>query len=201
MHSKTEQEALDLIRQLGVARPADLESHGFPRSHIYHLAKRGLVERVNRGVYAVSDHDQTERHSLALIAKRVPHGIICLLSALDFHELTTQLPHQVWVAIPEKAWRPKIDHPPLRITRFSGEALEQGVETHTIEGVPVRITSVAKTVADCFKYRNKIGLEVALEALRDAWRERRVTMDDIDRFARICRVERLMRPYLEAVIG
>jgi len=201
MPSDAEQKALDLVHQLGVVRPADLESHGIPRGAIYRLERQGLVEKISRGVYAASDHDHTEKQSLAQVAKRIPQGTICLLSALDFHELTTQLPHQVWVAIPEKARRPRLDHPPLRIVRFSGEALEKGVETHTIEGAPVRITSVAKTVADCFKYRNKIGLEVALEALRDAWRERRITMDEIDHFARVCRVERVMRPYLEALVG
>jgi len=199
MLSDAEQKALDLV--LGVVRPTDLESHGIPRGLIYRLERQGLVEKISRGVYAASDHYRTEKQSLAQVAKRIPQGIICLLSALDFHELTTQPPHQVWIAIPEKARRPRLDHPPLRIVRFSGNALEQGVETHNIEGVAVQITSVAKTVADCFKYRNKIGLEIALEAPRDAWRGRRITMDEIDRFARICRVERVMRPYLEALVG
>jgi predicted transcriptional regulator of viral defense system len=159
------------------------------------------VERKARGLYVASDHNPTAEHGLAQVAKKVPKGVICLLSALQYHELTTQLPHEVWVAIAEKARRPRIDYPPLRIVRFSGPALTQGVETHKVEGVPVRITSVAKTLADCFKYRNKIGLDVALEALREAWRERKVTMDEIDRFARICRVERVMRPYLEALVA
>lgn len=200
MPIRTDQETLAAIRRLGVVRPSDLEARGIPRGRIYRLVRLGLVERKARGLYVASDHDPTAEHSLAQVAKKVPKGVICLLSALQYHELTTQLPHEVWVAIPEKARRPRIAFPPLRVVRFSGPALTQGVETHKIEGVPVRITSVAKTLADCFKYRNKIGLDVALEALREAWRERKVTMDEIDRFARICRVERVMRPYLEALV-
>jgi predicted transcriptional regulator of viral defense system len=188
-----------VIRRLGVARPGDLEARGIPRGRIYRLVRQRLVERKARGLYVASDHAPTAEHSLVQVARKVPKGVICLLSALQYHELTTQLPHEVWVAIPEKARRPRIGYPPLRVVRFSGPALSQGVETHDIEGVGVRITSVAKTLADCFKYRNKIGLDVALEALREAWRERKTTMDEIDRFARICRVERVMRPYLEAL--
>jgi len=201
MPTQTDQETLATIRRLGVVRPGDLEARGIPRGHIYRLLRQGLVERKARGLYVASDHDPTPEHALAQVAKKVPKGVICLLSALQHHELTTQLPHEVWVAIPEKARRPRAEYPPLRVVRFSGPALTQGVETHKIEGVPVRITSVAKTLADCFKYRNKIGLDVALEALREAWRERKVTMDEIDRFARVCRVERVMRPYLEALVG
>jgi predicted transcriptional regulator of viral defense system len=199
MQAKTDSEALRVIQRLGVVRPGDLEARGIPRGRIYRLLRQGLVERKARGLYMASDHAPTAEHALAQVAKKVPKGVICLLSALQYHELTTQLPHEVWVAIAEKARRPRIEYPPVRIVRFSGPALAQGVETHEIEGVRVRITSVAKTLADCFKYRNKIGLDVALEALREAWRERKTTMDEIDRFARICRVERIMRPYLEVL--
>lgn len=199
MPPQSDRETLATIRRLGVVRPGDLEARGIPRGRIYRLLRRGIVERKARGLYVARDHDPTAEHALAQVAKRVPKGVICLLSALQHHELTTQLPHEVWIAISEKARRPRIEYPPLRVVRFSGPALTQGVETHKIEGVPVRITSVAKTLADCFKYRNKIGLDVALEALREAWRERKTTMDEIDRFARICRVERVMRPYLEAL--
>jgi predicted transcriptional regulator of viral defense system len=201
MVTEADMRAAKVIRRLGVARPSDLEARGISRSRIYRLLRQGLVVRKARGLYVASDHDSTAGHSLAQVAKKVPSGVICLLSALQYHELTTQLPHEIWIAIPEKARRPRIDYPPVRIVRFSGPALAQGVETHKIERVPVRITSVAKTLADCFKYRNKIGLEVTLEALREAWRERKVTMDQIDRFARVCRVERVMRPYLEALVA
>ena len=199
--SATDRQALAIIRRLGVIRPRDLAVHGISRARLYRLARRGLVERQGRGLYVASDHDTTEGHTLAQVAKRVPRAVVCLISALQFHVLTTQIAHEIWIAIPEKARRPRIDYPPLRVVRFSGAALHEGVEVHRIEGVPVRITSVAKTVADCFKYRNKIGLDVALEALRDAWRARKLTMNELDRFARVCRVQRVMRPYLEALVG
>jgi predicted transcriptional regulator of viral defense system len=201
MAPKDDARALEWIRRLGVARPGDLEAHGIPRAAIYRLLRQGQVERTGRGLYVARDHEPTESHSLAQIAKRVPGGVICLISALQFHALTTQIAHEVWIAIPEKARRPRIEYPPLRVMRFSEAALSAGAQVHRIEGVPVRITSVAKTVADCFKYRNTIGLDVALEALRDAWRARKVTMDEIDRFARVCRVQRVMRPYLEALVA
>ena len=201
MPSEAQQEALQIIRKLGVVRPRDLEAHGIPRSRIYRLVKMGLVERQARGLYALRDHAPTAEHALAQVAKKVPKGVICLISALQFHELTTQLPHEIWVAIPEKARKPILEYPPVRFVRFSTPTLTQGVEVHSIEGVPVRITSVAKTLADCFKYRNKIGLDVVLQALREAWTKRQVTMDDIDRYARLCRVDRVMQPYLEALVA
>lgn len=200
MELSAEKQALEVIRRLGIARPRDLEQRGIPRSRLYRLLAKGLVERQARGLYTASDHEPTAEHALAQVARRVPGAVVCLLSALRFHELTTQLPNQVWVALSEKARRPRLDYPPLRVVRFSGRALTEGVNTHRIEGVEVRITSPEKTIADCFKYRHKIGLDVALEALREAWRERRITIDEIDRFARICRVERVMRPYIEVLI-
>ena len=128
-----------------------------------------------------------------------PRGVVCLLSALRFHALTTQAPFEVWLAIPKSARVPKAGYPPLRIVRFSGIALTEGIEDHIVDGVPVRVTSVAKTVVDCFKYRNKIGLDVALEALHEAWRAKRVTMDELWHFAAMCRVANVMRPYLESL--
>lgn len=141
----------------------------------------------------------SENRTHAEVGKKVPHGVICLLSALRFHELTTQSPHQVWVALERSAWTTKVDHISLKIVRYSGEAFEKGHQEHLIEGVPVRITSPAKTVADCFKYRNKIGLDVALEALRDVLRKRLCTVEELMRFARICRVANVMKPYLESM--
>ena len=138
-------------------------------------------------------------HSFAEVSRRIPSGIICLLSALQFHGLTTQLPYEVWIAIDRKQWRPKTDDLPVRIVRFSGEALSTGFERHKIEGVPVKIYGPAKTVADCFKYRNKIGTDVAVEALRTCINERKCSRDEIWRFAQVCRVARVMRPYIEAI--
>jgi predicted transcriptional regulator of viral defense system len=190
---------LRLIRRLGIARPSDLEAHRIPRGHIYRLLNAGLVERRARGIYVARKHPVTAEHTLAHVAKRVPGGVFCLLTALRFHELTTQAPAAVWVALPEKARKPRLDYPRLRIARFSGTALTEGIETHRLEKVDVRVYSAAKTVADCFKYRNKIGLDVAVEALRDFSRRHRGGATDLARFARICRVTRVMQPYLDAI--
>ncbi len=190
---------LKTVKRLGVVRPRDLEAQGIPRARLYRLAEQGVVERQARGIYVASDHPYTAGHTLAQVAKRVPNAVICLLTALRFHELTTQQPAEVWIAIPEKARRPRIEYPRLRVSRFSGAALTQGIETHTIEGVEVRVYSAAKTVADCFKYRNKVGIEVAVEALRDFSRRHRGGATELARFARICRVTRVMQPYLDAI--
>lgn len=198
---RTDRQAVSLIRESGLVRPVDLEARGVPRAQFYRLVRDGLVERVERGVYSAPRHSATARHSYAVIAKRAPNAVICLLSALEFHRLTTQLPGEVWIAVGEKAHRPKIGFPPVRVVHFSGQALTAGVETHQIEGADVRVYSAAKTVADCFKYRNKIGIDVAIEALRDGWKARRFTMDQLDECARICRVSRVMTPYIESLLA
>lgn len=147
----------------------------------------------------LADAEPGEHHTIAEACKRVPHGVVCLLSALRLHDLTTQLPHEVWIAVDRKARKPSVDYPPLRVVRFSGDALSQYVEERTIEGVEVAVYSPAKTVADCFKYRNKIGLDVAIESLRDCWRKKKATMDMIWKAAEVCRVGRVMRPYVESL--
>jgi len=149
-------------------------------------------------MYAIPSFNLTEHQTLIQAAQRVPHGIICLLSALSFHDLTTQSPFEVWMAIDPKARLPKEEIIPLRIVRFSGRSLTAGVEKHSINGVKVSVYNPAKTVADCFKYRNKIGLDVAMEALRDCWRKKKATSDELWRSAKVCRVARIMRPYLES---
>ncbi len=191
--------ALKLIREKGLTRPRDLETHGITRAQLARLVEEGLVVREARGIYVTARHALTAEHTLAQVAKRVPDGVFCLLTALRFHRLTTQSPAEVWIALPEKARRPRLDHPRLRVARFSGEALSKGIEEHRIEGVTIRIYSPAKTVADCFKYRNKIGVDVAVEALRDFSRNHRGGATDLARFARICRVTRVMQPYLDAI--
>lgn len=191
--------ALQCIRRLGVARPADLEARGIPRGQLYRLYRAGLLERRARGIYVARKHPVTAEHTLAHVARRVPGGIFCLLTALRFHGLTTQGPAEVWIALPEKARRPRLDYPQLRVARFSGAALSEGVELHRLEQVEVRVYSAAKTVADCFKYRNKIGLDVAVEALRDFSRRQRGGATALARFARICRVTRVMQPYLDSI--
>lgn len=200
MAQTAEAKVLDLARERGVLRPRDLARADLPVDYLWRLYRKEKLERVGRGLYALPGADLTEHHTLAEAALRVPHGVICLLSALRFHDLTTQAPYEVWMAIDVKARRPKEEIIPLRIVRFSGEALTAGVEEHGVEGVSVKVYNPAKTVADCFKYRNKIGLDVALEALRDCWRKRLATADELWRYAEVCRVARVMRPYLESLV-
>lgn len=192
---------LRLVRQPGVLHTREVVKAGIHRQALSRLVREGALERLGRGRYRPPEREVTEHHGLVLAASAVPHGVVCLLSALSFHEIGTQLPAQVWIAIDRRARRPALGYPPLRVVRFSGKALTEGVESHVLEGQAVRVYSVAKTLADAFKYRNKIGLDVTLEALREAWQEHRFTMDEIDRFARICRVEHVMRPYLESLVG
>jgi predicted transcriptional regulator of viral defense system len=190
---------LELVRNTGVLRPRDLDPYNIPRTYLSRLCAAGKLQRIGRGLYVLPGNGATEHHSLAEACKRVPKGVVCLLSALSFHELTTQAPFEVWLAIGEKAWRPRLEYPPLRIVHFSKAALTAGVEEHQIEGVNVHVYSPAKTVADCFKYRNKIGLDVAIEALRECRRARHCTMDDLWHYAAICRVRNVMLPYLESL--
>lgn len=194
------EQARELVRQQGVLRPRDLLARGLPGAYLGRLAQEGLVERVGRGLYRSRSIEITEQHTLAEVCRRVPQGVVCLLSALRFHNLTTQSPAEVWLALGNTARVPKTDLLPLRIVRFSGVALATGIEEHLVEGVPVRVYDPAKTAVDCFKFRNKIGLEVALEALRAGWRERRFTMDQLWRYAVICRMTNVMRPYLESLV-
>lgn len=190
---------LEFVRKAGIVRIRDVRAHGLHPEHLRRLAADGLVERIARGVYAMADAEPTANHSLAQVAKKVPHGVVCLLSALRFHEVGTQSPFEVWLAIDRRARKPGLSSPKLRIVRFSGAALAAGVERHRIEGVLVPVYSVAKTVADCFKYRHKIGLDVALEALREGLRERRFTHDELWKHAKVCRVASIIRPYLETM--
>ena len=190
---------LKLASKAGVLRPRDLDPYGIPRTYLTRLCAAGKLQRIDRGLYVLPGSGATEHHSLAEACKRVPKGVVCLLSALRFHELTTQAPFEVWLAIGEKAWRPRLEYPPLRIVHFSKAALNAGVEEHQIEGVKALVFSPAKTVADCFKFRNKIGLDVAIEALRECQRARHCTMDELWHYAAICRVRNVMRPYLESL--
>ena len=195
----TAERLIDLARSQGLIRPRDLVPKGIPTVYLTRAVRHGQLERVGRGLYGLPGRQVSAHGSLAEVARRVPRGVVCLLSALRFHGLTTQAPFEVWLAIENKAVTPKLDYPPLRIVRFSGAAFTRGIEKHVVDGVSVRVTGVAKTVADCFKFRNKIGLDVALEALREAWHAKRMTSDDIWRHAKICRVANVMRPYLESL--
>lgn len=197
--ASSHQKVLDLAAERGLIRPRDLTERGLPTVALTRLVRHGRLQRVGRGLYSLPDRPVSEHNALAEVARKHPQAIVCLLSALRFHDLTTQSPFEVWLAIPNKARAPKMDYPPLRIVRFSGAALTRGVEDHVIDGVPVRVTSVARTVADCFKFRNKIGLDVALESLQEAWRAKRASMDELWRYATLCRVANVMRPYMESL--
>jgi len=199
MASETEKRVLAIVKSQGPVRPRDLDRCGIARKYLNLLFHKGLLDQVDRGLYACRDAEFSENIGLAQAAKRVPHGVICLLSALRFHEIGTQTPHEVWMAIDPKARRPRVGYPPLRIVRFSGDALRKGVKQHRIEAVTVKVYSPAKNVDDCFKYRNKIGLDVALEALRDCLQSRKCTRAQLWEYAKVCRVTEVMRPYLEAV--
>lgn len=199
MSKRTSDEVLAFIRAHGAVRPADIETAGFSRMWLTRLQRRGLIDRVRRGLYSAVDADWTEHHSLVKVARQAPAGVICLLSALQFHDLTTQLPFEVWLAIDRKARVPKVMTPQVRVMRFSGLALTTGVEEHVIEGVAVRIFGPAKTVVDCFRYRNKIGFDVALEALRDCLEQRKSSPDELWELARACRIGSVIRPYIEAL--
>lgn len=194
------QAILDLAREEGILRVRDVTAHGIHPEYLRRLCKRGRLIRIGRGLYSLPDVEIEAHHDLAEVSKRVPAGVVCLISALRFHEIGTQMPHQVWLAIDPKAARPRFDNPPLRVVRFSGRALSEGVERHCIERVSVPVYGPAKTVADCFKYRNKIGLDVCLEALRDVITRRVASIDQLWTAAVTCRVGAVMRPYMEAMV-
>ncbi len=181
-------------------RSRDLTAHGIPRQYLARLVEQGALLRVSRGLYTLPDAAVTENHTLVEASKRAPGAVVCLLTALRFHRLTTHAPFQIWLAIDNKAWQPRTHDLPLRFVRFSGDAFRLGVETHTIEGAAVKIYSPAKTICDCFKYRRKIGLDVAIESLRDGLQARKCTVDELWRYAEICRAQKVMQPYLEMAL-
>ena len=188
-----------LLGRGGALRSRELVHAGLTRSELSRMVASGRLVRLGRGLYAAPEYLPGEHQGLVAVAKRAPKVLFCLLTALRFHDLTTQAPFEVWIAIGNKAHPPRLDYPSLRTVRFSSASLSAGVETHRVDGAAVRVTSVAKTVADCFKFRNKIGLEVALEALREARRAKKANADELWRYAKLNRVSNVMRPYLEAV--
>jgi len=192
---------LQLARRRGLLHARDIAAIGVPTVALTRLVRAGQLERVGRGVYAVPDGPMSAQRSLAEVVLRAPRGVICLLSALRVHEIGTQAPFEVWITLPPGIAAPRIASPALHVTRMSGDALSQGIERIKIDGVQVPVFNAPKTVADCFKFRNKIGLDVAMEALREAWRGKKVTMDDLWRYAAIDRVSEIMRPYMEALVA
>lgn len=191
---------LRLVKKKTLLKSKDLKLLSVPRVVLTRLVRKGLLIRVKRGLYSLPDRLISEHESLIKIASCTSQGVFCLITALHFHHLTTQAPFEIWLAVPNKVHPPKLDYPPIRIVHFSGASLSEGIETYIIDRVPVKIYSIAKTVADCFKYRNKIGLDLAIEALTEAWRKKCVQMDDLWRYAHICRVANVMRPYLESLL-
>lgn len=200
MHeSSKKQQVINFVREHSVVRPRDLNELHLPKDYLHILAREKIIEKLGRGLYQWPNSDQGQFQSLIEVSKLAPKAIVALLSALNFHEMTTQNPYEIWLAIDRKDWRPVISFPPVRYVTMSGDALHEGVEKHNINGVFVQVYCPAKTVVDCFKYRNKVGLDIALEALRDGWSAQKFTMDELLKYAKICRVKRVMQPYLESL--
>lgn len=197
--TKPLERTMQYVRQHGIVRPRDIEAIGIPREYLLRLHGQGKLNRTGRGIYTLPDAAVTERHTYAEVAKRVPEAVLCLLSALAFHEITTQSPASVWIALGKGARKPAIVSPSLRVIRLTEPSLSEGIEKQSVEGVTVRVYSAAKTVADCFKFRNKIGLDIAIEALKDCLRQKKATVNEIYCYAKICRVSNVIRPYMEAL--
>lgn len=189
---------LQLFKRMEILRPRDLVAIGISGSYLNVLANQGVLQRQSRGLYTLPDSRPSELRSIVEACKLSPNSTVCLLSALRIHDLTTQSPHEVWLAIGQKDRKPQIAYPPIRVVRFSVASRQFGVEKRKIEGVPIHVYSAAKTVADCFKFRNKIGLDVAIEALRDCRESKKATVDEIWKAAKVCRMANVIRPYLEA---
>ncbi len=187
-------------RHGGVLRTSEAIWLGIHPRTLYAMRDAGVLDCLSRGLYRIADLPHLSNPDLVAVALKVPKGVICLISALAYHELTTQIPHEVYLALPRGAEPPRLDHPPIRIFWFTGKAFAEGIDTHKVDGVPVRIYGVEKTLTDCFKYRNKIGLDTAVEALKAYVSGRRIDIDKLMVYARTCRVEKVMRPYLEALL-
>ena len=194
------QRVLELVRQRGIVRGTELDRLGVHRMYLKRLVDRGLLVQRSRGIYEAAKPRLSEHDSVIEVAVRVPRATLCLLTALRLHQLTTQNPFEVWIMIDRKARKPSMTYPPIRVVRASGFALSRGVKAMRIDGVEINVTTVAKTVADCFKYRSTVGVDVAIEALRDAWRQKKVTVEAIIAAAKIDRVATVMRPYLESLV-
>ena len=192
---------LELALRQRLLSAADVRAHGWSPQLLIKLEQSGKLQRITRGLYSLPDGPITEHQSLIEICRRVPKAVVCLLSALQFHEIGTQLPFEVWIALPEATQTPALDNPALRIARLRGAAYTEGIETVVEHGSTLRIYGVAKTITDCFKFRHKVGLDVALEALKDSWQQRKLNIDEVTHFAKINRVTKVMQPYLEAVVA
>lgn len=180
-------------------RTSDALKAGIHRRTLYYMRDEGLLQQLDRGVFKLKTNESLSNPDLAIVAGRIPTAKVCLISALDFHDLTTQIPHQIHIALDRTQRNPKLDYPPLRIYRFSGKSLTEGIERHTIDGLTVQIYNPAKTVADCFKFRNKIGKDVAIEALHNTIQSKKASIKDILYYADVCRIKTVIKPYLETI--
>lgn len=195
------QKVLKLAKSKGYIRPKDVEKYGISKQYLYLLYKENKIIKISRGIYSLPEEPDTAHLTLMEAAKKVPAGVFSLISALSFHELTTQLSYVIWMTLPKKTHRqkPSFDYPPLELTYVSEPAFSYGIEKHLIKGVNLQIYSPAKTIADCFKFRNRVGLDVAIEALKDCLKQNKATRDEIYKASKICRVWNIIRPYMEAI--
>lgn len=184
----------------GVMRTKDILSHGIHCRTLYAMVESGEIERLSRGLYKLTEQPPLGNPDIVTVAKKVPEGVICLISALAFHNITTQIPHEIYLAINRESWTPKVEYPPIKTFRFPSKAFSEGIEKHDVDGFPVRIYCPEKTLADCFKYRNKIGLDTAIEALKLYKERKKFRVPEIMRYAKICRMQKVMKPYLEALL-
>lgn len=197
-HQKYEKAKAIFREQGGILKASDAIHEGIHPRTLYEMRDKGIVEVLSRGLYRLADLRPLSNQDLITVSLRIPHGVVCLISALAYHGITSQVPHEVYIAVERVSRPPKVDYPPVRVFRFTGEAFMSGIESHNTEGVSLRVYSAEKTIADCFKYRNKLGLDTAIEALRLYRERKRFKVDDLMRFARVCRVENVIRPYVEA---
>jgi len=195
-----EKEKRAFSRGGGLLRTSAALRAGIHPRTLYDMRNQGVVEQVSRGLYRLADLPALSNPDLVTVAAKIPSGVVCLISALACHEITTQIPHEVHVALPRGTEPPRLKHPPLRVFWFTGRSFTEGIETHKLDGIGIRVYSLEKTLADCFKYRNKLGLDTVLEALRLYRSRKRPNVDELMKFARVCRVEKVMRPYLEALL-
>lgn len=196
---KYSQKALNLVKEKGIVRSLEFVDEGIPRMTISRLVASHELQQIERGLYCLPQKEFSEKESLIVVASRVSQAIFCLFTALQIHELTTQIPRKIWIAMPIDSHLPKIDYPPIKMVKYTGKAYSEGVEIQQSDGIDYRVYNVAKTIADCFKHRNKIGIDIAIEALKDAYGKNKVTTDELWHYAKICRVANVMRPYLEAI--
>ena len=199
--SNSTDKAIELLQtQKGVLCTADMLNLGIHPRTLYKLRDTGVLEQLSRGVYRLADQEPVEHSDLVIVATRCPKAVICLVSALSFHLLTTQVPHSIFIALPQGSETPRIEYPPISVHRFSDESYDAGIEQHTISGITLQVYNPEKTIADCFKFRNKIGMDVVLEALKLYRKEKAFDVTKLLEYGRVCRVENIMKPYLEALL-